>query len=248
MKLNQLSKYLLLTFLISWISWGVLIALTHTGIITLSSPLGFLVFGIGGFGPTIAAVAIQEKRNPKTIAKFTFSGNHKALPILLLFCVLLAATVYFSSRELNPDSPLYLLPVLIIAMTFIGGGLEELGWRGIMQPKLEKTLPFPIAVLLTSAAWSVWHLPLWFVADSPQQEHHFAAFATFGLVLSFAMAAIHKKTKCVFYSCIFHGFSNALMSCVVVGMNWVMTAGSAVIITVSLLIWYRVRSASRGKA
>ena len=237
--MKSLARFILIAFLISWISWGALIVLTHKNIVTLSGSIGFLIFGIGGFGPTIAAVLVQEKRTPKAIIEFTFSGNHKAVPIVLLFCILLTATIYFSSRELNPDTPLYLLPVLIITMTFIGGGLEELGWRGVMQPTLEKTLPFPIAVLLTSAVWSLWHLPLWFVADSPQQDHHFLAFAAFGLILSFAMAAIHKSTKCVCYSCVFHGFSNALMACIIVGVNWVVVAGGAAIITVSMLLWYR---------
>ena len=246
MKLNRLAKYLLTTFLISWIAWGALVVLINTGVTTFVSPLGFIIFGIGGLGPTIAAIAVQEKRTPKSIAKYVFSGKHRAVPIVLLFCVLLAATIYLSSRELLPEMLLYLFPVYWLAMTVIGGGLEELGWRGVMQPALEKSLPFPVAVFLTSVAWSGWHLPLWFVAGSSQQAFPFASFAAFGVVLSFAMAAIHKKTKCVLYSCVFHGFSNALMSYFIVGVNWFIALGSIVIIAVSLLIWYTEKDRGAG--
>ena len=49
------------------------------------------------------------------------------LAILILFSV--------SSLELNGVS-IYLMPLLFIQLIFFGGGHEELGWRGILQPLL----------------------------------------------------------------------------------------------------------------
>ena len=236
MKNNRLFKYLMITFLISWICWGVLILLGNNDVIAYSDPAGFIIFCIGCFGPTIAAIAIQDKRSPKSVVRYVFSGNHKAVLYLLLFCILLATTITVSSPERNTDMPLYLFPIFLIIMTSIGGGFEELGWRGFMQPTLEKSMPFPIAVVLTSTIWSVWHLPLWFVAGSGQQEMPFIVFVVFGYVLSFSMAAIHKKSKCVFYSCIFHGLSNTLTSFFVIGYNWLMVLGCIATIAVSLMI------------
>ncbi len=40
--------------------------------------------------------------------------------------------------ELNPKLPLYGIPIIFFVCTFFGGGNEELGWRGTMQPILEK--------------------------------------------------------------------------------------------------------------
>ncbi len=139
-------------------------------------------------------------------------------------------------------NPLLFLPQwLVIAVC--GGGNEELGWRGVMQPELETQIPFPVATLLTRATWSLWHVPLWFVHGSSQQSIPFLLFAAFAVVLSFSMAAIQKKTGCVLYSCIFHGLSNTLSSFFIVEGNWILAVGGIVMIAVSILVWY----ADRGK-
>jgi len=238
MRLNKLAKYLIITYLISWIIWGILIILVNNGVTTSSGLLGVIILAVGGFGPTIAAIVLQEKITLKSIRKYIFGGNHRAVPYLLLFCILLTVVIGLSSMELQPDLPLYLFPVYWIIMTVLIGGNEELGWRGFMQPFLEKSVPFPIAVLITSITWSAWHLPLWLVEGSSQQTSPFIIFAAFGLILSFSMAAIHKKTKCVFYSAVFHGLSNTLMAYFVVGANLIIIFGGIFIIIISLLIWY----------
>jgi membrane protease YdiL (CAAX protease family) len=54
--------------------------------------------------------------------------------------------------------PLYLLT---FSVTFlIQGGNEEIGWRGFMQPELEKKFSPLLAALIVSGFWSLWHLPL----------------------------------------------------------------------------------------
>jgi len=214
--------------------------LINNGITTdpYSSPLGLIILLIGSLGPPIAAIALQEKVTLKSIAGFVFNGNYRASSYLLLFCLLLTAAFWLPARTLQPDISLSLLPVYLLLMTTLGGGLEELGWRGTMQPTLEKIIPFPLAVLLTSVTWSVWHVPLWFVHGSNQQAIPFIAFITFELALSFALAVIYRKTKSVFYCCLYHGFSNTLGVYFVIGINWILAAGGVVIIIVSLLIWY----------
>ena len=237
-KLSRLSKYLIMTFAISWISWGALILLIKSGVTTYANPLGLGVFLLGGFGPTVAAITVQEKLTLKSLAEFVFGGNHREFLYFLLFCFLLIAVIGLSSRTLKPDMPLYLLPLNMLVMTTIGGGNEELGWRGVMQPTLEKSIPFPAAVALTSITWSIWHLPLWLVDGSSQQAISFVEFAAFDIVLSSALAVIYGKTRCVFYCCLFHGLLNVLMAAFILSVNWIFVSGSLVIVMVSLLIWY----------
>lgn len=238
MKRNRLVKYLMRTYVIGWMSWGMLILLTDTHVIPFSSPLAVILFAVGGYSPTIAALSVLEKRNPKSIATFIFNGNHKAVPYVFLFCLLLASTDYLSSRQFQPNMALYLFPVYWLEMMFVGG-FEELGWRGVMQPTLEKSMPFPLSVLLTGSTWAVWHLPLWFVAGSGQSAIPFYVFAVSCVVLSFALAAIREITRSVIYCCIFHACSDALLAFVVIGTNyWVAVVGSVAIIGASLLIWY----------
>lgn len=51
---------------------------------------------------------------------------------------------------------------LAFGLTFlIQGGNEEPGWRGFMQPELQKRFSPLTAALTVSVTWSLWHLPLW---------------------------------------------------------------------------------------
>ena len=45
-----------------------------------------------------------------------------------------------------------------------------------MQPLLEEKLNFPIATIITGVVWGIWHIPLWFVNGSSQQNMPFAIF------------------------------------------------------------------------
>ncbi len=55
--------------------------------------------------------------------------------------------------------PLYLLT---FAVTFlVQGGNEEPGWRGFMQPELQRTRSPLVSALIVAVFWSLWHLPLY---------------------------------------------------------------------------------------
>ena len=55
--------------------------------------------------------------------------------------------------------PLYALTFSLVAVA--QGGNEEPGWRGLMQPELQKRFSPLVAALIVSVFWSLWHLPLY---------------------------------------------------------------------------------------
>ncbi len=62
-------------------------------------------------------------------------------------------------RPLLETLPLY---VLTFVLTMLAqGGNEEPGWRGVLQPELQKRFSPLVAALIVSAFWSLWHLPLY---------------------------------------------------------------------------------------
>jgi membrane protease YdiL (CAAX protease family) len=62
-------------------------------------------------------------------------------------------------RRLLEVLPLY---ALTFALTMLAqGGNEEPGWRGFLQPELQKRFSPLVAALIVSAFWSLWHLPLY---------------------------------------------------------------------------------------
>lgn len=237
--MERLKKYLLLTFAVSWVSWWTLALLTGTGVVTFSSAPGLILFVVGGFGPTISAIALLEGgRSLKNAVNYVFAHRRGTLGWLLLFCALNAAVFGLASREVYPEIPVFVIPFIFLMCVFLGGGNEELGWRGLMQPAMERRLPFPAATLVTGAVWAVWHLPLWFVEGSSQSGMPFPLFAAYAVILSFWLACVYKRTGCVFACSVLHGLSNTVVSVFVLKVNWILIAGLIVTTAAAILLWY----------
>lgn len=118
------------------------------------------------------------------------------------------------------------------------GGLEEAGWRYILQPNLEKIMPFSLATLLTSTIWGLWHVPLFFMVGTSQQNMNFGAFFVLLISFSFSLAVIRKLTNSVWLCVLFHAALNAASTVFAVElkfMNTVIFSLSMVLISLSLM-------------
>ncbi len=234
----RLFRYLLWTFAITYLCWGGLALLIHFQAFSYSHPVATILHLIGGFGPTIAALVVWEGSGIKALIRFVFGCKRKSIFYLLLFCILEFAIIGLSSWEWNEAMPLSLVPVVFLQAVFLYGGNEELGWRGTMQPILEEKLPFPLATLITGIVWSVWHIPLWFVDGASQQNIPFFLFLALGILLSFWLATVYKKTNCVFYCNILHGLTNTLLSLFVIKINAILIIGFVFLLGISIFLWY----------
>jgi len=239
MNRHRVLTYLTVTYAITGTFWWSLALLTNLRIVDASQGIFTLLHVIGGFGPTIAALFVLPDRKPKAIMRFVFSGKQNGIWYLLLFCAMQTLVIGISSRETNPVLPWYALPIVLFSATFFGGGNEELGWRGILQPELEKRFSFPVATLMAGCLWMAWHIPLWFVIGASQQGMHFGLYCVYGLVLSFWLAVLHKKTENVFLCAVFHGVSNLLLSFFVIKINAALVVGLIATLLVSIWLYYR---------
>jgi membrane protease YdiL (CAAX protease family) len=98
----------------------------------------------------------------------------------------------------------------MIPMMIIGGGLEEAGWRYILQPELEKKFSFTLSTIITAVIWWIWHLPLFFIQGVFQYGQDFFMFGINVLGLAFALASIRKNTNSVWLCVLFHSLINSL--------------------------------------
>ena len=145
------------------------------------------------------------------------------LAILILFSV--------SSLELNGVS-IYLMPLFFIQLIFFGGGHEELGWRGILQPLLDKKYTYWQSNLIVGSIWGIWHLPLWFIVGESHQGFPFILFFIYTLFLSFVLGLLYRQTKSVGYCILFHAFANLLNLYFVLKINLIF-----IIIFIAYLIY-----------
>jgi membrane protease YdiL (CAAX protease family) len=71
---------------------------------------------------------------------------------------LVGGPVDFASFAFDPIT----LGIGILLGTTIGGGQEELGWRGFAQPELQEQYGGLRAAVIIGVLWGGWHLPLFF--------------------------------------------------------------------------------------
>ena len=213
--------FLVLTFLIAWICEGVLILVEQTGIV--SGIAGFITVtmyrGIGAASAPAWAMFILLKKHGQIkgfkdffLRIFETENVFKTVIITAAFFLFRFVLAMLSGQYLGDTWYFALSAVPGLVAGIIGGGMEEPGWRGFLQPALEEKFPFVVSVLCVSLIWSVWHIPSWFVQSINQSSTNFLSFTLYCIGLSFVMAALYKLTKSVFACVLFHSWSNALGS------------------------------------
>ena len=160
------------------------------------------------------------------------------LVVVLLFCLAEGAVIALSSRQFNPQIPLSLVPVVFLQAALIYGGNEEVGWRGTMQPLLERAVPFPGAAVVTGLVWAVWHLPLWFV-EGPPADYPLRMVCGAGSAPEFLVRGAFSQDRWVFGCNLAHGLTNTLLSLFVIQVNGLLAAGCLLLLAASLVLWYR---------
>jgi membrane protease YdiL (CAAX protease family) len=211
--LKQIRFFLLYTFSITWLSWLVIIiGNKYFNALWYGEPLFWIPMLIGGLGPAISSYIIYRQFNEdfgkESFARFVFGRkiDRKVWLIFGLFTIwrLLMIWVAFGiSKPMSILSIIINLPIFILT-----GGLEELGWRGILQPKLEKVVNYLPSVLMVGIIWSIWHFPLWFIKGTIQTSFPFGLFLFSVIISSCSFTTLYKYTNNLFFCILSHAWFN----------------------------------------
>jgi uncharacterized protein len=89
------------------------------------------------------------------------------------------------------------LSALLVALIFtvIKGPIEELGWRGLALPLLQRKLVPFWAGLILGITWGVWHLPAFLLSGTPQSAWSFTPFFVGSIALSLIMTALFNASR-----------------------------------------------------
>jgi hypothetical protein len=103
-----------------------------------------------------------------------------------------------------PFSPWYgLLPVMAIAL-FIGP-VEELGWRGVALPLLQRRFAPLWSALILGAFWAVWHAPAFLLSGTPQGAWSFGPYLFGVLALSVIITPLFNAAQgSILIAALFH--------------------------------------------
>lgn len=213
--MGKIGKYLSVTFVVSWLLWGI-VAISGKlgiGVLAFGAPLGSIFYVLGGVSPAICEIVLKKKSSSKeefkSFLKSIVNPKHSVWMYVYAIggaMVIQAIPVLFHLSEVK--QPLYMGFVMIIPM-IIGGGVEEIGWRGLLQPQLEEKCPHIVAAITVGVIWAVWHLPLWFIDGTNQQSLNFGWFCINTIMLSFFIGSVTYVSNSIFMAIIAHASINA---------------------------------------
>lgn len=154
------------------------------------------------FGPAAAALVLARRggRGSALRAHVAFRGAGRAtlaavvLPPGLVFLALLAEAALGGDPTIAWPEPL-VWPLVIGYVLVLGGPLgEELGWRGHALPRLEHRYGPVGATVFLGAIWTAWHLPLFVLPGTIQQEIPLWVFAWQIVATSFVYTWLRHRT------------------------------------------------------
>ena len=221
MKNNPLFRYSLITYLASWTLWFFLMELVNHGVTAYGKPFFMTLYLLGGIFPSFAAFIVVRKdkdtyrRLKAEIFKFK-AGIFWYIAIFLLPLAISGLSWIINGFLQKQSGPFLREPVYMVVgmlpIMIIGGGSEEIGWRGLVLPKLlEKMSPLK-ATLILSLVWGIWHIPLWFIRDVPQYGTNFLEFMVGTISLSFLLTILYLATRSVFLCILSHALENAYLN------------------------------------
>jgi len=220
MKTKNLYLFAILTIVTSWLIWLPLV-LQSKGYLAGMPDLSALKI-LGALTPAVFGIVMTAKEDGKAGVKALFKNSlTKAVSAkwLIAVCVApfiinFAARMVFRSFETNlPQSDTVTGVASFLSFTVLvflfGGGLdEEMGWRGYLTDRLIKTTKPIHAIWITSIVWTIWHLPLFYIAGTNQAYLSFFEFALPVIALTVIITWIYFCTRSVLLCALFHTFGN----------------------------------------
>jgi membrane protease YdiL (CAAX protease family) len=159
----------------------------------------------------VAIVLLRNYFSKQKVFHFFFGKFHGWLNYLIVFTFFVLQFLNFYLFRINNDPiKITVFLTMFLSQLFFGGGLEEAGWRGYLQPALERKIPLILAVLIVGIIWSLWHLPYFFLPGLHYGANFFA-YIIIVTITSFILVAIYKLTGSIILCTLFHGWQNAIV-------------------------------------
>ncbi|WP_321328470.1 type II CAAX endopeptidase family protein [uncultured Ilyobacter sp.] len=214
-----LVPFLLITFIFAWAIIGSYIFMPDKmvnifGELTGEHPLFFLAV----YSPAIAAIfvvgynsGIKGLRDyfsrlliwhsTKSWYTFLIVG----IPFIFITGSALKGNLFTEPFQFSSLSSI----LMAFLLTAIKGPIEELGWRGVMLPLLQRKFSPIYSSIFLGITWGLWHLPAFLLSGTPQGAWSFTPFFFGAIALSIIVTALFNKSKgSILLPMLFHFFLN----------------------------------------
>ena len=190
-------RFLLWSFFISYPCFVILIWLERVSPEWWHGPVRYLLLVLGCLGPIIGGMAAGEERDefkkpPEVSREWFLAAQFLGLHYVLLFFLRIIGPAADGEQKL-----LRLFPMILLL------GAQELGWRRVLQPALERSRKSWKATAATGLITSLWFLPLLFLPWFPVRAETYLPFAVWLLGLSFLQSALYRRTGSIHCTALF---------------------------------------------
>ena len=202
---SALILFLAIAFLITWgLLWFYVLApgmaSATFGEISGSHPVFFLATwspGIAAFAVVLLHSGIPGLRAfLSRLLLWRGSAGWAAFILLFLPLVFVAGSLIKGGPVLTPLPPEGAGPlVAVLFMMLMLGPIEEFGWRGVMQPLLQRHMAPIWAGLIIGATWGFWHLPAFFLAGVVFADWNFLPFFIGNITLAVLVTPIFNSAR-----------------------------------------------------
>lgn len=203
LRTRDLIPFLVITFLIAWGVFALYgfapeAATARFGALSGGHPLFYLAV----YAPAIAALILIPIRCGiggirRFLGRFGFWGLSWRWTVFLVLVTplpfFLGAMIRGEWSQWNPDAPGVLIPAMLLM--FMKGPVEEIGWRGVGLPLLQRKMRPLWAALVLGGVWGFWHLPVFVLSGTPQSTWNFGAFFVGTIALSVIVTALFNQCR-----------------------------------------------------
>lgn len=175
------AKFFIIDFVLTWGPLWIAVAGVHSGLLEFNIPF-MIVAGISAI--------------PAALYMFYTSGNRAlirdfglrvirfnlipfrwwvillaSIPLIMGSAVLISLPFGGSLEQLAPSDRMASAPLVLALLVLVFGPLpEELGWHGYGVDSLRSRMNGFWTSIVFGIIWPVWHIPLFFIPDSYQQQ------------------------------------------------------------------------------
>lgn len=205
MRQRDLVPFFAMAFLICWGVLALYIFVSEPmirwfGDLTGEHPLFYLAV----YAPAIAALSLILYRHG-------VNGTRRFLARLLLWrapihwyalLIVVVPLVFYASALLKAGAydtlfPFASVPAYLAALFFmaIKGPIEEIGWRGLALPLLQRGMAPIWAGLVLGVIWGIWHLPAFLLGGTPQSAWSLTPFFVGTVALSVIVTPMFNRSR-----------------------------------------------------
>jgi uncharacterized protein len=196
---------LAVTFLITWGLIGFYVLAPEMAAVTFGEISGsHPFFFLATWSPAIAAFVVVLFHSGTSglrafmsrLLLWRCSWGWAAFILLFLPLVFLAGSLIKGGPILAPLPPEGAGPVVaVLFMMLFLGPIEEFGWRGVMQPLLQRHMAPIWASLVIGTTWGFWHLPAFFLSSTVYADWTFLPFFIGNMTLAVLVTPIFNSSR-----------------------------------------------------